>query len=51
MDWPGKKDALRLIQTPSAATLKPGREESVNFDTTENTMQKEKHNQIIFKTV
>ncbi len=36
MDWPGKKEALRLIQTPSAATLKPCREESVNFDTTEN---------------
>jgi len=36
MDWPGKKDALRLIQTPSTATLKPCREESVNFDTTEN---------------
>ena len=36
MDWPGKKDALRLIQTPSYATLKPCREESVNFDTTEN---------------
>ncbi|MFA5815186.1 MAG: site-specific DNA-methyltransferase [Bacteroidales bacterium] len=36
MDWPGKKEALRLIQTPSAATLKPARNESVNFDTTEN---------------
>jgi adenine-specific DNA-methyltransferase len=36
MDWPGKKDALRLIQTPSFATLKPCREESVDFDTTEN---------------
>jgi adenine-specific DNA-methyltransferase len=36
MDWPGKKEALRLIQTPSYATLKPCREESVNFDTTEN---------------
>jgi len=36
MDWPGKKEALRLIQTPSVATLKPCREESVNFDTTEN---------------
>lgn len=36
MDWPGKKDAIRLIQTPSAATLKPCRKESVNFDTTEN---------------
>lgn len=36
MEWPGKKEALRLIQTPSAATLKPCRTESVNFDTTEN---------------
>jgi len=36
MDWPGKKEALRLIQTPSYAALKPCREESVNFDTTEN---------------
>ena len=36
MDWPGKKDVLKLIQTPSAATLKPCREESVNFDDTEN---------------
>ena len=36
MDWPGKKDALRLIQTPSRATLKPCRGESVNFDATEH---------------
>ncbi|WP_420264068.1 site-specific DNA-methyltransferase [Candidatus Magnetominusculus dajiuhuensis] len=36
MDWPGKKEAMRLIQTTSAATLKPCREESVNFDATEN---------------
>jgi adenine-specific DNA-methyltransferase len=36
MDWPGKKESLRLIQTPSTATLKPSKEESVNFDTTEN---------------
>jgi adenine-specific DNA-methyltransferase len=36
MDWPGKKEALRLIQSPSHATLKPSREESVDFDTTEN---------------
>jgi len=36
MDWPGKKEALKLIQTPGNGTLKPCREESVNFDTTEN---------------
>jgi adenine-specific DNA-methyltransferase len=36
MDWPGKKDVLSLIQKPSHATLKPCREESVNFDNTEN---------------
>ena len=36
MDWPGKRDCLRLIQQPGYATLKPCREESVDFDTTEN---------------
>lgn len=36
MDWPGKKDCLKIIQQPSLATLKPCRYESVNFDTTEN---------------
>ena len=36
MDWPGKRDCLRLIQQRSFATLKPCREESVDFDTTEN---------------
>ena len=36
IDWPGKRDCLRLIQEPSLATLKPCREESVDFDTTEN---------------
>lgn len=36
MDWPGKKDCMRLIQQPSMGTLKPCREESVNFDETEN---------------
>jgi adenine-specific DNA-methyltransferase len=36
MDWPGKRDCLRLIQEPSHATLKPCREESVDFDSTEN---------------
>jgi adenine-specific DNA-methyltransferase len=36
MEWPGKKEALHLIQSLSSATLKPCRQESVNFDTTEN---------------
>ncbi len=36
MDWPGKKECMKLIQKPSIATLKPCREESVNFDETEN---------------
>jgi adenine-specific DNA-methyltransferase len=39
MDWPGKRDCLRLIQQPSTATLKPCREESVDFDTTENNLE------------
>ncbi len=38
LDWPGKKDALKIIQQPSVGTLKPcqGEDESVNFDETEN---------------
>ena len=34
--WPDKRQAMRLASTPVAATLRPCREESVNFDTTEN---------------
>lgn len=34
--WAGKKDAIRLLQTPSRATLVPVPEESVNFDATRN---------------
>jgi len=36
MTWPGKADCFKVIQSPSIGTLKPCREESVNFDTTEN---------------
>ena len=34
--WAGKKEAIRILQTPSRATLVPCEEESVNFDDTEN---------------
>ena len=34
--WPDKRKAIRLASSPIAATLRPCREESVNFDTTEN---------------
>ena len=36
MTWPGKADCLKIIQSSSIGTLKPCREESVNFDNTEN---------------
>jgi len=36
MDWPGKRDCLKVIQQPSLATLKPCREESVEFDASQN---------------
>lgn len=36
LQWPGKKDCFRVIQEPSIGTLKPCKEESVNWDTTEN---------------
>ncbi len=36
MTWPGKADCFKIIQSSSIGTLIPCREESVNFDTTEN---------------
>jgi len=36
MTWPGKADCFKAIQAPSLGTLLPCREESVNFDTSEN---------------
>jgi len=34
--WAGKRDAIRLLQAPSRATLMPARDESLGFDTTQN---------------
>jgi len=36
LNWPGKADCFKTIQTPSLGTLLPCREENINFDTTEN---------------
>ena len=36
LNWPGKKQALLAANAPIAKTLRPCREESVEFDTTEN---------------
>ncbi|MBI4518659.1 MAG: site-specific DNA-methyltransferase [Deltaproteobacteria bacterium] len=36
LNWPGKAECFKTIQSPSLATLRPCPEESVNFDTTEN---------------
>lgn len=36
LDWVGKKESILTANAPIAKTLRPCREESVNFDTTEN---------------
>lgn len=36
LNWPGKREALLAANAPIAKTLRPSRDESVNFDTTEN---------------
>lgn len=36
LSWPGKAECMKIIQQPSIGTLKPVKEESVNFDETEN---------------
>jgi len=36
LDWPGKREALLAANAPIAKTLRPRRQESVDFDTTRN---------------
>lgn len=36
LDWPGKREAMLAANAPIAKTLRPSREESVDFDTTKN---------------
>lgn len=36
LNWPGKREALLTANAPIAKTLRPCRDESVNFDRTEN---------------
>jgi adenine-specific DNA-methyltransferase len=36
LTWPGKNEALLTANAPIAKTLRPSREESVNFDSTMN---------------
>lgn len=36
LDWPGKREALALANAPIRKTLRPCKEESVNFETTQN---------------
>jgi adenine-specific DNA-methyltransferase len=40
MNWPGKADCFRTIQTPSVGTLLPAPNESVNFNNAENVIIK-----------
>lgn len=36
LTWPGKREAIRAAQTPTTATLMPDKENSVEWDTTQN---------------
>ena len=36
MNWAGKADCFKAIQEPSVATLIPARDQSVDFDMTQN---------------
>ena len=36
LNWPGKAECMKVIQAPAKGTLKPCKEESVNWDATEN---------------
>ncbi|MCR9015829.1 site-specific DNA-methyltransferase [Aquiflexum gelatinilyticum] len=36
LNWAGKSDAFKVLQTPSTKTLIPAKDESINFDQTQN---------------
>src|SRR5690554_5297679 len=36
LNWAGKSDAFKVLQAPTAKTLIPAKDKSVNFDATEN---------------
>lgn len=36
LDWAGKSEAYKVLQTPSTATLRPQREQSISFDTAQH---------------
>lgn len=36
MSWAGKSNCYRIIQEPSVGTLKPAKDESIDFDTSQN---------------
>lgn len=36
LNWAGKSEAFKVLQTQTTATLAPDKKESINFDTTEN---------------
>ena len=36
LNWAGKSEAFKVLQTPTTATLAPAPEESINFDKTNN---------------
>ncbi|WP_228394489.1 hypothetical protein [Pseudomonas helleri] len=36
LNWPGKREAMLSANSPIAKTLRPAREESENFDATQN---------------
>lgn len=36
LNWAGKGEAFKVLQTPTSATLAPASEESINFEKTEH---------------
>lgn len=36
LNWAGKSEAFKLLQMPTTKTLKPAKDESINFDETQN---------------
>ncbi|MDP3148337.1 MAG: hypothetical protein Q8N83_04315 [Ignavibacteria bacterium] len=50
LNWAGKSEVFRVLQQRTSATLIPNKNESVNFDTTENVfIERENHEYFLIK--
>ncbi len=51
LNWAGKSDAFRALQTPTITTLAPVRDGSINFDETKNIFIEGENLEVLFEVL